>query len=102
MGVHMASGDATSTYDGREAWLAYPRDLAPVPLIPLVGADITGARVDAQLAFPAPIKQLLTGWRADFPPVTIDDKPVQAVHPPLHPLPVHPYFTPPPGLLALP
>ena len=36
----------------------------------------TQARVDAALWFPGPIKQLLTGWRADFPGVTIDDKPV--------------------------
>src|SRR5919197_1200095 len=57
--VHMASGDATSVYDGREAWLAYPRDLQPLPFIPLLDADLIGARVDAQLAFPALIKQLL-------------------------------------------
>src|SRR4029077_13014230 len=72
MVVHMGAGDASSTYDGGEAWSAYPRDLAPVPLIPLVGADLTGARVDAQVTFPAPIKTLLTGWRADFPAVSID------------------------------
>ncbi|HKC57106.1 MAG TPA: photosynthetic reaction center cytochrome c subunit family protein [Vicinamibacterales bacterium] len=100
MVVHMASGDATSTYDGREAWLAYPRDLAPVPLIPLVGADITGARVDAQLAFPAPIKQLLTGWRADFPAVTIDDKPVQVVQGMIDRVPVKLYFDRASGLLV--
>src|SRR5262249_15227261 len=33
MVVHMASGDSTSVYDGREAWIAYPRDLQPVPMI---------------------------------------------------------------------
>jgi len=100
MVVHMGSGDATSTYDGREAWLAYPRDLAPVPLIPLVGADITGARVDAQLAFPAPIKQLLTSWRADFPAVTIDDKPMQVVQGTIDRVPVKLYFDRASGLLV--
>ena len=59
-------GDATSTYDGREAWHAAPATLVPVPLMPLVGADLGGARLDAQLAFPGQIKQLLTNWRADF------------------------------------
>jgi len=100
MVVHMGSGDATSTYDGREAWLAYPRDLAPLPLIPLVGADLTGARVDAQLAFPAPIKQLLTGCRADFPAVTIDDKPMQVVQGTIDRVPVKLYFDRASGLLV--
>jgi len=100
MVVHMGSGDATSTYDGREAWLAYPRDLAPLPLIPLVGADLTGARVDAQLAFSAPIKQLLTGCRADFPAVTIDDKPMQVVQGTIDRVPVKLYFDRASGLLV--
>jgi photosynthetic reaction center cytochrome c subunit len=77
--VHMLGGDVTSTFDGREAWHASPATLAPVPLMPLVGADLGGARLDAQLSFPGQIKQLLTNWRADFPAVTIDDKPVQVV-----------------------
>jgi hypothetical protein len=77
--VHMIGGDATSTYDGREGWLAAPATLAPVPVMPLVGADLGGARLDAQLFFPGQIKQALTNWRADFPPATIDDKPVQVV-----------------------
>jgi len=79
MVVHMAGGDATSTYDGREAWHAAPATLVPVPLMPLVGADLGGARLDAQLAFPGQIKQLLANWRADFAAVTIDDKPVQVI-----------------------
>jgi hypothetical protein len=77
--VHMLGGDATSTYDGREGWLASPATLAPVPLIPLVGSDLGGARLDAQLFFPGQIKQLLTDWRVDFPAVSIDDHPVVVV-----------------------
>jgi photosynthetic reaction center cytochrome c subunit len=79
MVVHMASGESTHIFDGRDAWQTASRDLAPVPMIPLVGADLGGARLDAQLSFPGQIKQLLTNWRADFPAVTIDDKPVQVV-----------------------
>ena len=77
--AHMLGGDATSTYDGREAWQAGPATLTPVPLMPLVGADLGGARLDAQLFFPGQIKQLLTNWRADFPATTIENKPVQVV-----------------------
>ncbi len=77
--VHMVGGEVTSTYDGREAWVAEPTDLAPLPVIQLVGANLGGARLDAQLLFPGQIKQVLTNWRVNFPAVTIDDHPMQVV-----------------------
>jgi photosynthetic reaction center cytochrome c subunit len=77
--VHMKGGEVTSTYDGHDAWVAEPTDLAPVPLIQLVRANLGGARLDAQLSFPGQIKQLLTDWRVNFPPVNIGDKPMQVV-----------------------
>jgi hypothetical protein len=77
--VHMKSGDVTSTYDGREAWVAEPYELAPVPVMPLVASSLSGARLDAQLAFPGQIKQYLTNWRSNFPPVNIGEKPMQVV-----------------------
>ncbi len=98
--AHMVSGDSSTVYDGREAWHSAPRDLSPLPMIPLVGADLTGARVDAQLAFPAAIKQLLTGWRADFPAITIDDKPVFVVQGTTDRVPVKLYFDKMSGLLV--
>ena len=98
--VHMVSGDSATVYDGREAWHAAPKDLSPLPMIPLVGADLTGARVDAQLMFPAAIKQILTGWRADFPAVTIDDKPVFVVQGTTDRVPVKLYFDKTSGLLV--
>jgi photosynthetic reaction center cytochrome c subunit len=79
MVVHQLGGDATTTYDGRESWAAGPSTLVPVPLIPLVGADLGGARLDAQLSFPGQIKQLLTNWRADFAATSIDNHPVQVI-----------------------
>jgi hypothetical protein len=79
MVVHMKGGDVTSTYDGREAWVAEPTELAPVPVMQLVGANLGGARLDAQLSFPGQIKQLLKDWRVNFPPVSIADKPMQVV-----------------------
>ena len=98
--AHMVSGDSATVYDGREAWHAAPRDLSPVPMIPLVGPDLTGARVDAQLTFPAGIKQFLTGWRADFPAVTIDDKPVFVIQGTTDRVPVKLYFDKMSGLLV--
>jgi photosynthetic reaction center cytochrome c subunit len=77
--VHMVGGDVTSTYNGREGWVAEPATLAPVPLIQLVGADLGGARLDAQVSFPGQIKQLLKDMRVNFPAITIADQPVQAI-----------------------
>jgi hypothetical protein len=35
--------------------------------------------LDAQLAFPGQIKQILTDWRTGFPPLSIDDRPVDVI-----------------------
>jgi len=77
--VHQANADATSTYDGHEAWLASPLTLAPVPLMPLVGEDLEGARLDAMLSFPGQIKQTLSNWHVGFPATTVDDHPVDVI-----------------------
>jgi hypothetical protein len=77
--VHMRAGENIATHDGREAWAAGPPDLTPVTLFPLVGASLEGARLDAQLAFPSQIKQILTDWRTGFPPLSIDDSPVDVI-----------------------
>jgi hypothetical protein len=77
--THMRGGDSTVTYDGREAWAAAPQDLTPVTLLSLGGAALEGARLDAQLAFPGQIKQILTDWRTGFPALRIDDRPVDVI-----------------------
>ena len=74
---HLSVGPSTTTYDGREAWIASADK--PVPLIILTGGDLDGARVDADLAFPATLKQDLSNWHVGFPPVTIDNHAVQVV-----------------------
>jgi photosynthetic reaction center cytochrome c subunit len=74
---HLSGGDNTTTYDGREAWIAGAD--RPVPLIMLAGGDLDGSRLDAELSFPALLKQGLSKWHAGFPPVTIDDRAVQVV-----------------------
>src|ERR1700674_578088 len=71
-----ARGDSTRTFDGHSGWIATP--LAAVRRYPPSGGELKGARLDPQLAFPAQIKQLLTGWRVG-PPTTIDDHLVQVV-----------------------
>jgi hypothetical protein len=78
--VHMGqAGDNITTYDGQQAWAAGPQDLNPVTLISLVGDSLIGARLDAELAFPGQIKQVLSGWRTGFPPLTIDDRRVDVI-----------------------
>jgi len=77
MTVHLPGGDDTTTYDGREGWIAAAD--RPVPMILLTGGDLDGARLDAELSFPALVKQNLSKWRANFPPVTIDGRTLQVV-----------------------
>jgi hypothetical protein len=74
---HLKGGDNTTTFDGREAWLAGAD--RPVPLITLTGGDLDGARVDAALSFPAGLKQNLTKTHAGFPDATINKRAAQVV-----------------------
>lgn len=69
---HLTGGDNTTVFDGHEGWVAAAD--RPVPLIMMTGGDLDGARLDAELSFPGTIKQNLTKWRADFPPLTVDDR----------------------------
>jgi photosynthetic reaction center cytochrome c subunit len=76
--AHTQNGDTTTTFDGRSGWIAAVDK--PLPLMSLSpGGELDGARLDADLAFPANIKQALTQWRVGFPITTIDDKQVQIV-----------------------
>ena len=65
----------TRTYDGREGWLETP--LTVLGKYELTGGELDGARLDAQLAFPAQIKQVLTNWSVSLP-VSISDLPAPA------------------------
>jgi len=75
----MRAGESSTITDGKEAWAAGPSDLTPVTVFALVRDSLEGARLDAQLAFPGQIKQVLTDWRTGFPPLTIDDRPVDVI-----------------------
>ena len=76
--VHGDSGDSTTTYNGRNGWMAAPDTTTPVPVLPLTGDDLAGAKVEAELSFPAQVKQALSDWRVGSP-ITIDDREVQVV-----------------------
>jgi len=74
--IHTQNGDNTTVYDGRMGWIAAP--LRPVPVLPLSGSVLEGVKLDAQLSFPAGIKQTLGKWRVGFP-ATINDREMQVV-----------------------
>ena len=76
--VHAPDGDRSTVYDGRSGWIAAPSTDRPVPVLALAGGDLDAARLDAELTFPARIKQAFRGWRVGFPD-TIGDREVQVV-----------------------
>jgi hypothetical protein len=59
-------------YDGHLGWIKTP--LAVLTDYQLTGAELDGARVDAELAFPAQIKTVLTNLRVSLP-TSISDLP---------------------------
>lgn len=74
--IHSPTGDSTTTFDGRSGWLAAPH--RPVPVLAVAGADLDGLRLDAELAFPARIKQIASKWRVGRQ-TSIDQRDVQVV-----------------------
>ena len=76
--IHTAAGDSTTTYDGRAGWIAGPATERPVSLLELTGGDLTGAKLDAALWFPAQIQQALTQWRPASS-ATIDGRDMQMI-----------------------
>jgi photosynthetic reaction center cytochrome c subunit len=76
--VHTGNGDSTTTFAGSAGWTAAPLANRPVPVLALAGQELDGARFDAELSFPAHLKQALSGWRVGFP-ATIGDRDVDVV-----------------------
>jgi len=76
--VHGRAGDTTTTLDGRNGWIAGPLSERPVPLLALTGQELDGVKLEAEVFFPARIKQALTNWRVGFP-TSIDDHEVIVV-----------------------
>lgn len=99
--LHGAFGDSTWAFDGRNGWVAAPQVTTPVPVLPLTGGDLDGARVEAELAFPARLPQMLIEWRVGLPAI-IDDREFRVVQGKRAPggLPIKLYFDPMTGLLV--
>ena len=73
--IHAAFADRVTAYDGRSAWIAAIEK--PLPLMPLTGGNLSGARVEAMMSFPGQIKQAFNQWRVGT--TAIDDREVQFV-----------------------
>ena len=101
MVVHnLAGGELIDTFDGREAWIAQPPQLTPLPIEERTGGVVDAARLTAALDFPAQIKKLLTQWRVGGP-ATIDDRDLTMVQGTMNgKFPVNLYFEDETGLLA--
>ena len=62
---HPERGDSTRAYNGSAGWIKSPRGL--LGQYDLTGSELDGLRLEAQLAFPGQIKQVLTNLRAGNP-----------------------------------
>ena len=71
--IHMDIGDGVKTYDGRNGWVA--EEWRPVPLVRLTGGNLTGARLDAMISFPAGIQKSFSDWKVGS--TVIDDRAVE-------------------------
>jgi outer membrane lipoprotein-sorting protein len=97
--LHSPYGDITTTFDGRNAWMAAPAEIRPIQVTPYTGGNLEGAAVDAKLAFPGRLKQAFTQWVVG-PVTVIDDHDVQIVQGNSAPgFPVKLYFDVESGLL---
>ena len=79
--VHLGSGagDNVRVFDGQNAWLSTVGTLMEVPVVPLSGAELQGAKLEASMAFPGQLRELLTDWRTGFATTLIDDRLVHVV-----------------------
>ena len=77
--VHLPDGENVRVYDGRNGWITSGGTMMPIPVVTLTAAELAGARLDATLAFPGQIKDLLKGWRTGFPAVMIGNHEVEVV-----------------------
>lgn len=74
--THTLDGDSTTVYDGRAGWIAAPH--RPVTVLAIAGHELDGLKLDANLSFPARIKEALGQWRVGSS-ATIDDRDVHVV-----------------------
>src|SRR5262249_26125152 len=58
---HPERGNSVWAFDGRTGWIKTPRGL--LSDYELVGEELDGARLEAQMAFPGQLKTALSNWR---------------------------------------
>ncbi len=94
--VQAPDGTGIKTFDGRDGWVAEP--WRPMPLMTLTGGNLSGARLEAFVSFPARLQKAFTRWQVSS--ATIDDRAVQVLQGSnAGELPVNFYFDAP-GLLV--
>ena len=71
-------GERSMVYDGRNGWITASPSERPVPVEFLSGQELDGMRIEAELTFPARIKQALRDVRVGDP-VSINDRDAQVV-----------------------
>jgi photosynthetic reaction center cytochrome c subunit len=98
MVVHTRVGDSVRTYDGADAWVASPD--RPLLLMSLTGGNLSGARIDTLLSFPAVLKPAAPRWRVAA--ATLDERDVYVLQGILQPreAPLNLYFDEESGLLV--
>ena len=69
-------GNQTRSFNGTDGWVTTPRAL--LGEYEVTGTELDGLKMDAELAFPGQIKQVLTDLRVGFPD-TIDGHDVEVV-----------------------
>ena len=95
--VRTFEGDAVKTYDGRNAWAA--EGWRQIPLMTFTGGNLTGARFEAVVSFPAGIQKAYAQWQGML--TSIDGRDIQLLQG-TNPgeLPVNLYFDEESGLLV--
>ena len=73
---HPDRGISAWTYDGKTGWIGSPRGY--LNIYELNGSDLSGARLDSVLAFPAQIQTALSNWRVG-PEDTLNGRDVYVV-----------------------
>jgi hypothetical protein len=75
MVTHLATGNSTSAYNGRNGWRAGPD--TPLPLVTLSAGNLDRARLEALVAFPGTLRQSFSEWQVGL--ALIGDQSVQVV-----------------------
>jgi photosynthetic reaction center cytochrome c subunit len=74
--VHQREGDLARTFDGTNGYFMLP--LTVVEVYPWTGGALEGVKLEAEMAFPGRIKDLLGNWRVSYP-ITLDSREVYVV-----------------------